>query len=119
MKNTESPIPAAFLHGTNNLVVTLLAALDKLNAPQDVKDALTENGDVEHVAWWIETHAGIIAYRSKTEAYVFEVSPERYAKFKDAVKRWYEPVRVMQNAAVSNAVNGSNTQTGTSNGVAL
>ena len=36
-----------------NLVNTLLAALDALNAPQDVKDALIESGDCEHVHWWI------------------------------------------------------------------
>ena len=40
--------------------------------------------------------AAPICYRSTTDAYTFEVSPERYAKFSDAVKRWYVPVRAQQ-----------------------
>lgn len=36
-----------------NLTTCLLSALRRLNAPQSVLDAVTEDGDLEHVNWWI------------------------------------------------------------------
>ena len=36
-----------------NLTICLLSALRRLNAPQSVLDAVTEDGDLEHVNWWI------------------------------------------------------------------
>ena len=46
--------PDAFIVGISNLTNTLLAALDKLGAPDDTKRALTESGDCDHVMFWIE-----------------------------------------------------------------
>jgi hypothetical protein len=37
------------------LIKTLYQALEKLNAPDTVKRALTDSGDLGHVAWWIST----------------------------------------------------------------
>ena len=39
----------------NPLCKTLHQALEKLNAPGTVKRALTDGGDLGHVAWWIST----------------------------------------------------------------
>jgi hypothetical protein len=49
----KTPIPEAFLIGQSNLINTLVVALGKLGAPEDTVRALTENGDVEHVHWWL------------------------------------------------------------------
>lgn len=46
-------IPQAFLVGQQNLINTLIVALEKLGAPEDTRRALTENGDVAHVHWWL------------------------------------------------------------------
>jgi hypothetical protein len=47
-------IDRATLAAVSNLVTALLEALDRLGAPQTVKDALTESGDCEHVMWWMK-----------------------------------------------------------------
>lgn len=39
------------------LIKTLCAALEKMNAPETVKRALIESGDLEHVAWWISSQS--------------------------------------------------------------
>jgi hypothetical protein len=54
---TPAPISKTTIVLLSNLTNTLLAALDKLGAPQDVKDALTESGDCDHVLWWITEKA--------------------------------------------------------------
>jgi NTP pyrophosphatase (non-canonical NTP hydrolase) len=50
---SQFSMPEAFLVGQQNLVNTLIAALNKMDAPEDVVRALAENGDVAHVHWWI------------------------------------------------------------------
>jgi hypothetical protein len=44
-----------------------------------------------------------VVWRSTTPCYILEVSPARYAKFSDKVKRWYVPVYASPNTEASNA----------------